>query len=63
MRKGVFGCRKRARTLEARLALLGGNDSQRPVIEAQVSETKRRVEMWSHDESDRRVAELPPTAI
>jgi hypothetical protein len=46
------------RTVEEKLASLGGNDSQRPVIEAQVSEMKRRVEMWSHDESDRRVAEI-----
>ena len=46
------------RTVEERLASLGGNDSQRPVIEAQVIEMKRRVEMWSHDESDRRVVEI-----
>jgi len=46
------------RTAEERLASLGGNDSQRPVIEAQVSEMKRRVEMWSHDESDRRAVEI-----
>ena len=46
------------RTLEEKLASLGGNDSQRRAIEAQVSEMKRRVEMWTHDESDRRAAEI-----
>jgi hypothetical protein len=46
------------KAVEEKLASLGPNDSQRPVIEAQVSEMKRRIEMWARDESDRRVTEI-----
>lgn len=34
------------------------DDSQRPPAEAQVHEMKRRVEMWTRDEADRRAVEI-----
>jgi hypothetical protein len=42
---------------EDKLAAMG-NDSQRPAIEAQAREMKRRVEMWTRDEADLRASEI-----
>jgi hypothetical protein len=42
---------------EDKLASMG-NDSQRPTIEAQAREMKRRVEMWTRDEADSRAVEI-----
>jgi chromosome segregation ATPase len=42
---------------EAKLASLA-DESQRPAVEAQVREMKRRIDMWSHDASEVRVTEI-----
>lgn len=42
---------------EEKLALIA-DDNQRPAVEAQAREMKRRVEMWTRDEGDLRALEI-----
>jgi hypothetical protein len=45
------------KAVEEKLASLG-KESERPALEAQVREMKRRVEMWTTDEGDLRAVEI-----